>query len=273
MNLLIISEDKQLADKFDEYFEEVKLCSMADIRLNASNTLALAEGEDVTEFDSLFVYSKAELAIFTKVLLESLTGSGVATNIGPAAFYILAKKQWMFKVLKEKGVPIPKTRTTSLKGVTGLNSDFNYPVVGKRYIDFQLDEARKLISEDEAKSFATGADYSESVIILHELTEGETFETLMTGEDVVGSIKMEGDIWNLKSTEKYYSPSKELRSVTLDAAQSIGASVCSVQTLGNKVYDINPLPDLERFKEVTGKNPYKNIAKLFKSRSESNSQG
>jgi len=268
MSLLIISEDESLADKFSEYFKEIKLCSMADIRLNASNTLALADGQDIEQFDSLLVYSKAELAIFTKVLLESLTGSDVATNIGPAAFYILAKKQWMFKVLKERGVPIPKTGTTSLKGIGGIDREFDYPLVGKRYINFQLDEIRKLVSEEEAKSFATGADYSKSVIIFHELLQGETFETLVTGEDVVGSIKMEGDLWDLESTEKYYSPPQELQDIVLNAAQSIGADVCSVRTVDNKVYDINPLPDLEWFKEITGKNPYKNIAKLFKSQSD-----
>lgn len=268
MSLLIISEKEALADKFSEYFEEIKLCSMADVRLNASNTLALADGQDITQFDSLLAYSRAELAIFTKVLLESLTGSEVATNIGPAAFYILAKKQWMFKVLNERGIPLPKTATTALKGVSGLSNDFDYPVIGKRYINFKLDEVRKLVSEEETKSFATGADYSESVIILHELMQGETFETLVTGEDVVGSIKMEGELWGLSSSEKYYSPPKELKDIVMDAAQSIGADVCSVRTVDNKVYDINPVPDLEWFKDVTGKNPYKNIAKLLKSQSD-----
>lgn len=268
MSLLIISENQTLEDKFDDYFDQIELYSMADIRLNASNTLALAEGQNIEQFDSLLVYSKAELAIFTKVLLESLTGSDVATNIGPAAFYITAKKQWMFKVLRERNMPIPKTITASLKGISGLNDEFDYPLVGKRYINFRLDEIRKLVSEDEAKSFATGADYSESVIILHELIQGETFETLVTGEDVVGSIKMEGDVWDLSSTEKYYSPPKELQNVVLNAAQSIGADVCSVRTVDNKIYDVNPLPDLEWFKQVTGKDPYKNIAKLFKSQSD-----
>lgn len=268
MNLLIIADDEDLEEAFEEHFEEVDRSSIADVRVAAGEEPAvLVEGEELDRYDALYLDPDPRIAIFSRVFLEALLETDIQTNIGPTAFFVLAKKSYLYQVLGEKNIPIPPTATVSTqKGVSGIDEDLSYPLIGKKFEGFERRDMNLLESEEELSSFVEHMEHSTHFLILQEKVEGDVYDCLYIDGNVV-SLKLEDDGWRKRSgdaKESYHSISSELQEVVADTASSIGADVCRVRLVNGNVVDAALEPDLERFKDVSGKNVYGNIADMMK---------
>ncbi|MDY6770094.1 MAG: hypothetical protein SVU88_03915 [Candidatus Nanohaloarchaea archaeon] len=267
MNLLTVADDGELAERFAEHADDVTAASIADVRIVAGGEPAvLVGGEDLSDYDALYLDPDPRIAIFSRVFLEALLEQDITTNIGPTAFFILAKKSYLYQVLAEKNVPIPPTATVSTqKGVSGIEEDLSYPLVGKKFEGFERRDMNLLESGDELSSFVEHMDHGSHFLVLQEQVDGEVYDCLYIDGNVV-SIRLEGDGWRQRSgeaAESYHSIASELEEVVADTATSIGADVCRVRLVGGQVVDAALDPDLERFHEISGKNVYGNIAEML----------
>ncbi len=267
MNLLTITDDDTLVDRLQEHIDTVDQASVADTRIVAGEeTEVLVDGEPVDSYDALYLAPNTRIAIFSRVLLETLIDRDITTNIGPTAFFILAKKSYLYHVLSERDVPIPPTATVSTEnGVSGLEEDLSYPLIGKKFEGFERRDMSLLESEDELSSFAEHLDHGDHFLVLQEKVEGDVYDCLYIDGTVV-SLSLEGEGWRKRSgdaSESYHSISSELEEVVVEAATSIGADICRVRLVGDTVVDAALDPDLERFHEVSGKNVYGNVAEML----------
>lgn len=264
MNLLTIADSEGIPDGFTDHFDAVEQASIADVRIVTGRSAdVLVGGEPLDGYDVVYLQPNPKIAIFSRVFLEALRDRDIQTNIGPTAFFILAKKSYLYQVLAEKGVPIPPTATVSTeKGVSGLEDDVSFPLVGKKFEGFTRRDMNLLESEDELSSFVEHMEHGTHFLVLQEKVAGDVYDCLYIDGNV-HSIRLEDEGWRKRSgtaKESYHSISSELEEVVSDTAQSIGAPVCRVRLVGGTVVDAALDPDLERFKTITGKNVYGNLA-------------
>ncbi|MFB6294438.1 MAG: RimK family alpha-L-glutamate ligase [Candidatus Nanohaloarchaea archaeon] len=267
MNLLTITDDDTLVDRLDEHVDTVDQASIADARVVAGDgTEVMVNGTPLDDYDALYLAPNPQIAIFSRVFLETLLNHDITANIGPTAFFILAKKSYLYHVLAERNVPIPPTATVSTEnGVSGLEDDLSYPLIGKKFEGFQRRDMSLLESGEELSSFAEHLEHGDHFLVLQEKVDGDVYDCLYIDGDVV-SLSLDGEGWRKRSgeaTESYHSISSSLEEVVADAAQSIGADICRVRLVGDTVVDAALDPALERFHDISGKNVYGNVADML----------
>ncbi|MDY6766130.1 MAG: hypothetical protein SVW77_02075 [Candidatus Nanohaloarchaea archaeon] len=267
MKLLTITDNDALVAALQEHIETVDQASIADARVVAGEeTEVVVGGTPAGEYDALYLDPNPQIAIFSRVFLESLLDRDITTNIGPTAFFILAKKSYLYHVLAERDVPLPPTATVSTEnGVSGLEEDLSYPLVGKKFEGFERRDMNLLESGDELSSFAEHLEHGDHFLVLQEQVDGDVYDCLYIDGTVV-STKLESDSWRKRSgeaTESYHSISSELGDIVDDAARSIGADICRVRLVGETVVDAALDPALERFQDISGKNVYGNVAAML----------
>lgn len=268
MNLLTIADDGSLAEAFADRFDEVTAASIADVRLDTgSEAGVLVDGEPLDEYDALYLHPNPKIAIFSRVFLEALLDHDITTNIDPTAFFVLAKKSYLFQTLAEKGVPIPRTAVVSTeKGISGLPDELAFPLVGKKFEGFDRRDMSLLEDEEELRSFVEHMDHGSHILVLQEREEGDVYDSLYIDGDIV-SIKLEGGDWRRRSGEanqSYHSIPSDLQEAVSLTAESIGARVCRVRLVNGNVVDAELVPDLERFERITGKDVYGSVASMLR---------
>lgn len=268
MNLLIITDDEQFEEAFQDYFDDVTTKSIASVRIDAGNgEQVLVDGEQIDHYDALYMDPEPKTAIFSRVFLEVLLEKDINTNIDAATFFILAKKNYLPQVLEEKQIPIPATAVVSTeKGVSGIEEHLDFPLVGKKFEGFVRRDMNLLESDDELRSFVEHMDHGKHVLVLQEYVEGDVFDCLYVDGDIV-SLKLEGDSWRVQaeeSKETYHSISSDLEEIVEHTAQSIGADICRIRLVDGNVVEAYLDPDLERFTQISGKNMYRNVADYLK---------
>lgn len=263
MNLLVVADDEELQEGFSDNLEDVSHASVADIRITAGKeSTVLVEGRPVEEYDAVYLDPELRVAIFSRVFLETLRERDIRANLGPTAFFVIAKKSYLFQVLAEKDVPIPPTATVSTeKGISGVADDLSFPLVGKKFEAFRRRDMSLIEDEESLRSFVEHMEHGKHLLLLQELVEGEVYDSLYLDGEVV-SIKLEGEGWRKRSgdaTESYHSAGSDIADVADDAAKAIGADICRIRTVGGTVVEANLDPDLGRFQSVTGKNVYGSV--------------
>lgn len=267
MKLLILSEREGLEDQFDPYFDEVQQRNFPSTRINLlqNEQNVFVEEESAENYDCLFFVPEPELIIYARVMLEKLEKE-LQSNLDSTSSYILVKKQYLYKVLNERDVPIPQTVVIgSPKSVSAIKN-LNYPAVGRIYEGFKEREKEVLHNKDEVKNFAEPVEYGEEVSVLQDFVEGDVFDCLVIGDEVV-SLKLSNEgKWSLpsgESKEKYYKVSSEVRNLAVKARKAIGPKVCRVKIVEDKVVNMSPDPQLGRFEKASGKNTYEKMANLL----------
>ncbi|MFP4115619.1 MAG: hypothetical protein ACLFTQ_00225 [Candidatus Aenigmatarchaeota archaeon] len=267
MSLLILSEENDLEEKFQPHFERVEHRKLSQTRVNLiDEENVLVDGMDAKSFDSLLVITEKDIVIYLRALLE-MVEKNVRSNLDSLSAYILTKKQYLYKVLNEKNVNTPNAVSLgSKKGLKGMTS-LDYPVVARKYTGFIKKDSNLLENKEEAENFMGSLDYGKESVILQELAYGEVFDCLVIGDEVI-SIKMTDEgRWDLQEgecNEKYHKAPSDIKDLVQKARLSIGAKVCRVKVVGNKVVNMYSRPHLDRFKNISGKDVYRKTAELLK---------
>ncbi len=271
MNLLTITEDQSIGEKFAPYFGDVETCSIRDIKIDVedNNVVSYVNGGKVEDYDSLFIRPTSKAITFTKIFLETLTESDINTSIEGASYYMIAKKPYLFKVLNERGVPIPKTYVvSSQKSATSLQKEIEGEIVCIQMEGFVRRDIMKTGDPEDMEAFSESLEHGKNYMLVQEFLEGDVYDCLYIDGDII-STKITGDSWRKspkrdKCSEKYHKPPTELTEVVKEAAEAIGSKLCSVRIVDSRVVDIHMNPDIERFKKVSGKDAFEKVAEMLK---------
>lgn len=221
--------------------------------------------KSIEEYDSVYAEIPVKNATFGRVMLEIMEEKGVKTNYSSTAFFTMAKKNYLYYVLHEKGVPCPKTVViASEKSARNIEKLIPTPVIARKMEELRETEKDILESSEEIEKFVEGVEYEEDLIIFQENSEGDKYKCLVLGNEVI-SLKDGSEGWKFdKNSLKYANPSDKKIKTVKKASKVIGTPIAEVTLRGNKVYDVNPEPELELYSELAGKDVYKKIAEILK---------
>jgi len=138
------------------------------------------------------------------------------------------------------------------------------PVIARNLEELEETEIKKLETEKEIYGFAEGSEYEEDVLIFQEYNDEDKYKCLIIGEQVI-SLKDSSEDWKIDEDNlKYSNLSDTQKEIVKQTARKIGTSFAEIHLRGEKVYDINPNPDIDLFEQNAGKNVYEAVADILK---------
>lgn len=268
MRLLILANEFDIpTQRFENYFEEVEKKSLADLLIDTEGNV-LVEGEDIENWDSLYIDPEPKAFNYLRVLLETIGQKKIRSNLDPSSIFLQAKKPFLFTVLADRGINIPpQVAISTEKGLTELEKDVDFPVIAKKYSSFELSEEKVFDDFEALKSFSELSEHGKDFIMIQEHSENEVFDILYIDGSMI-SLKLEESPWasgeGETASKKYHSISTDQKETVKNAAEALGTRICKVRLKGDQVVDIRSDPDLEDFKEKSGKNVYGRISDVLK---------
>ncbi|MFB6203895.1 MAG: RimK family alpha-L-glutamate ligase [Candidatus Nanohaloarchaea archaeon] len=265
MKALKITENEH--EEFDPLFEDVEHVGVDQLAPWVSRERAdvTFNGRSVSEYDAAFAEIPAKNAVFGRVLLEMMEEKGIRLNYPSTGFFIMAKKNYLYHTLHEKGVSAPKTVVIAEeKAMRNLGDHLEAPVVGKRFHELKEVEKSELEDMDDVEEFTEGVEYGENFLIFHSLNRGDKYRCLVTGDNVI-SLADTTETWEMSTDNlKYTNMSRDLRELAKTTARKIGTECAEVLIRDGQVVDVNPNPDLQTYTEVSGKNAYESLAEVLR---------
>lgn len=254
---------EELASEFDEV-EEASLEDLAPEVVGGRADVKVG-GEPAAGFDAAYLEIPSRNAVFGRVLLEMLEEKGVRVNHPSTAFFVMAKKNYLYHVLHQRGVPAPKTVSVATeKAARNVEKHLKGPLVARRLEELEETERKKLDKVEEIQEFAEGSEYEEDLLLFHEYSNGGKYRCLVAGDSLV-SLEDGSDGWRFDSDSlKYSNLSDEQEEVVRKSVNAIGTPVAEVVLRGNKVFDVNHDPDLGLYAETSGKNLYRSVAEVLR---------
>lgn len=269
-DLLILASDFDTEkQRFEEYFDEVELKSLADVLIDVGTEMEseiLVDGEDINEWDAVYIDPEPKAFYYTRVLMEIIGDREINCNLDTSSVFILSKKPYLFNVLADRGVKIPKQVAISTeKGLTEIERDIDFPVLAKKYSDLQLSETQIFEEFEDLKSFAELAEHGEDFVMIQEYEDERDVYDILYIDGKVISLKLSGSPWEEgEISRSYYTLSDDLKQTVEEATDSIGTRICRLRVHGDRIVDMDNQPELEMFKQKSGKNVYGRIADVLK---------
>ena len=268
MKLLILANNFEASKKrLDNYFDQVDKKSLADVLIDTDGNV-LIDGENITEWDSAYIDPEPKAFNYLRVLIETIEQKSIKCNLDPASIFVQGKKPFLFSVLADKGVKIPNQVAISTeKGLTEIERELDFPVLAKKYSSFELAESKIFEEFDELKAFSELSEHGKDFIMIQEYRDDEIFDILYVDDSII-SLKLETSPWNKAESsavgKKYHSISSSQKETVKKAVNSLGTKICRVRLCGDEVIDVDSRPNLEEFKEKSGKNVFGRVADALK---------
>lgn len=205
-----------------------------------------------------------EEIIFRLDILHSLEKLGVLVINPPKAIEISVDKYYSLNLLRQAGLPIPRTVATenpeeALKAFGELGKDIvTKPLFGSRGVG-----STRISDSEIATRIFRALTYHHNVIYLQEYVEHgfSDIRAFVIGERVVASMRREAKSWktnvSLGAKPKPIKLSGELEDLAVKASRTIGCKVAGIDIIesqkGPLVVEINSQPGwrgLQRVAEV-----------------------
>jgi len=262
--LKITDREHEELDQFFEETDQLELDQVAPQVVKGETDVIVGE-KSIEEYDACFAEIPPKNAVFGRVLLEMIEEKKVKANQYSTAFFIMAKKNYLYYILHQKDMPAPKTAViASEKASRNIEKELETPVIGRKLEELEETEQKKLETEDEIYGFAEGSEYEEDILILQEYDNKEKYRCLVIGDQVI-SLKDSSEGWKINEDNlKYSNLSDTQKKIVKDTARKIGTSFTEIHLRGEKVFDIKPNPDIELFEQNAGKNVYEAVADILK---------
>ncbi|MFT4868811.1 MAG: glutathione synthase/RimK-type ligase-like ATP-grasp enzyme [Colwellia polaris] len=253
--------------KIDQFFDEVEHIDVEKVApeiVQGKKDLKLGD-KSITEYDALYAELPEKNAVFGRVMLEMVEEANVAVNYPSTAFFIMAKKNYLYYVLHEQDIPAPKTMVVaSEKAGRNIERELQPPLVGRNIEDYEETETKKLEDSEDIQGFIEGVEYEEDVLLFHELEEGDKYYCLVAGDQII-SVKEGSEDWDFtRDNLKYSNISDTQKEIVRKTVNKIGTDIAEILLVGENVYDVNPNPDLEMYQDVSGKSSFEAVAETIK---------
>lgn len=267
MTELLVLTNKEELEGIESEFEDVNVTSLADVLITAnSSSDIMVEGEDIEEYDAVYLDPENKAFSYSRVLLDVLQEKDIPCNLNYSSHFIVAKKPSLYNALSEKGVGIRNTVCVSThKGLTEIERDLEPPVLAKKYEGVELMDTTVLEDLEEAHGFMEGLEHGKNFVTLQEYEESELYDILYIDGDLV-SLKLEKEPWKTEGEpgRSYHNITSEQKEAAKGAAEALGADICRIILSGEKVIDMYSNHDLEMFQETSGKNVYGKLASYLR---------
>lgn len=262
--LKITDKDHEELDEFFEETDKVELDQVAPEVVGGETDIKVGDNS-IEDYDACYVEMPAKNAVFGRVMLEMIEEKNVTANQFSTAFYIMAKKNYLYYILHEKEIPAPKTAVIATEKATrNIEKELEMPVIARKLEDLEETERKSLETKEEVYGFAEGSEYEEDVLIYQEYSEEDKHKCMVIGDQII-SLKDSSEGWKIDEDNlKYSNLSDTQKEIIKQTTKKIGTSFAEITLRGDKVYDINPNPDIELFEQNAGRNVYEAVADMLK---------
>lgn len=254
-------------EELDEFFEETDRIELDQVapQVVAGETNVKVGEKYIEEYDACFVEIPPKNAVFGRVMLEMIEEKNVNANQFSTAFYIMAKKNYLYYILHDENIPAPKTAAIATeKAARNIEKELDTPVIARKLEELEETERKKLETEEEIYGFAEGSEYEEDVLLFQEYNDDDKYKCLVIGEQVI-SLKDSSEGWKIDEDNlKYSNLSDTQKEIVKQTARKIGISFAEIHLRGEQVYDLNPNPNIELFEQTAGRNVYEAVAEILK---------
>ena len=264
MNLIDISQE--VNSEIEQNFEEYSHVNVENVSpITGGNMLEVKTSEgNISEFDAARVKIPSSNAVFGRVLLDTIQDLNVPTNHSANGFFTMSKDNYLAYVLNQKDVPSPNMVVCySEKSSRNLSNHLDYPVVAKRIVSNKTESTKILTGDEDAQEFASEGG-KDTLSMFYELNRGKKYRLLLTSE-FEATIEEKGQEQVFTGEDLQYSTApKQVQETARKAKRAVGAKICEVKIRNGEVTDMKPNPDLEEFRDVTGKDSHKAVCRELK---------
>ena len=261
---------KNNAEPFFFRFTEIAAKIEKNLQIYAKNTNIIKEVPAVIVRP--IGRGSLEEIIFRLDVLHSLERSGVLIVNPPKSIEISVDKYYSLNLLKQSGVPVPRTVATenpeeALEAFKWLGGDVIVkPLFGSRGIG-----STRISDPEIATRIFRALTYHHNVIYLQEYIEHgfSDIRAFVIGDHVVASMRREAQTWktniSLGAKPKPVKLSGELEDLAIKASKIIGCKVAGVDIVesikGPLIVEINSQPGWRGLQTVTKVNIADEIVK------------
>lgn len=258
---LIGNKKTEAIAKLQQSFGE-KNISAAFLKLNkvgmlteGKHTKILAGTINFRKYDAVYLEADSVETAFVEPFLDELAEEGIYCQLKPGSFYITSNKPYMHTVLNSKGLKIPKMSIfQSPDLVENALRRLPFPVLFRAFAGVKKMQELVIDSERSLKSVMNSMKKSADVITLQEYLEEDIHYCFVIGDSVY-AVKRK---WNAKKFEHAKKgigmtlSENEAKAAKL-AAKMVGADIATVKMISEKVINVMPKIDFERFNKTLGK--------------------
>ncbi len=265
MKLLKITDEELTGlDPLFEETESVSLESIAPQVMDGEPDVKL-DGGSVDEYDAVYAQIPTKNAEFGRVALEIIEEKGIEVNYPSTGFFIMSKKNYLYHVLHEKEIPATRTVVVaSEKASRNVERSIQGPLLARKFDEDVEIERAKLEAVEEIGEFCDGIDRGNMFVLFQKINTGDRYRCLVTPDSVI-SLADNSEGWDFSTDNlQYHTISQEKKQIVRDTRKAIGTNVAEVLLRNGKVEDVNPNPDLDMYKEISGKDAFEAVAESLR---------
>ena len=217
------------------------------------------------DYDAVFLQVDARLMLFVEPLLDELAENGIACQVKPTAFNILANKPYTFVSLASRSIPIPTMRSVaSGSAIETAIEGLEYPLLIEAFRDLDRTQTMILTDKQSLYPFLRSIPFQYNLIMIQELLQDTLTESIVIADEVF-SMRHTWNAERLEHNAKAQSVRirSEERQIAVDATRALGIDIARVKMIQGRVISVDPIIHADRFEKVLGIDIASHIAAYF----------
>jgi len=253
MNILVLAEKKKkvqpILDALKRKGHSTYLRLSKIVLVSKKNrTRVKAFGNELDEYDAIFIHARTSLAPFIEPLLEELEKTGCYTNIKKGSYYIGWNEPYLMVTLTQAGINLPKSISTgSAKNVETISSKISYPAIVKTYLGKKVQHVLLVNSSKELKLFAKSLKTEIDGFLIKEFIQGDVISCALIGEKIFAVKRKCSEEAKEICEGKMYKLSEKDNELVLNTAKAIGYDIARVDLVKGKIIKVEPTIPIEEF--------------------------
>ncbi len=253
MNILVLAEKKKkvqpILDALKRKGHSTYLRLSKIVLVSKKNrTQIKAYGNELEEYDSVFIHARTSLAPFVEPLLEELTKIGCYTNIKKGSYYAGWNEIYLMVALAQAKIPTPKTISTgSAKNVEIISSKISYPAIVKTYLGKKVQHVLLVNSSKELKLFAKSLKTEIDGFMVREFINGDVLSCAVIGKKIFAVKRKCAEEAKEIFEGKMYKLSEKDEELVLNTAKATGYDIARIDLVKGKIIKVEPIIPIEEF--------------------------
>jgi glutathione synthase/RimK-type ligase-like ATP-grasp enzyme len=258
MRILVLAENRKMAKPFVGAFyskgihaKYVRLSKVVLVSRNKKTEIRLV-GDDIEQYDAVFLQARPSLAPFVEPLIEELINQGFYVNAKPGSYYLAQNQPYLFVTLAMNGIKTPKTITSgSGKNIERLSSKISFPLLAKSFIGKDVQQALIVNNAKELNAFVNSIKNDIDGFMVCEFIESDVVSCIVVGGNIF-AIKRKVNDCVCAPLEKgrSYRVSDYDKETILAAAKTCGFDIARLDIVKGRIIAVEPLIEINEFDKV-----------------------
>jgi glutathione synthase/RimK-type ligase-like ATP-grasp enzyme len=230
-----------------------------------NETLIKSRGEELSQYDAVFIQARTTLAPFIEPLLEELELEGTYTTSKKGSYYLGMNEPYQFVALSIAKIPIPKSITSgNAKNIEHLSKKLTYPLLAKSFIGKNVQQAIVVSNVRALNNYVKSIKTEIDGFMIRQYSRADVISCAVIGEKIFAIKRkyVEG-ITNEINEGKMYKVNEKEETIAIDAARACGYDIARVDICKGKVVKVDPLIPWKEFDSICSEKIEDNVANFL----------